>query len=230
MAKTPASTLITDLAKRMGLNPGATGDGSIERADMLRQLNVSQKEICGEHSLRFLIASGTLSVVGSSVAVPATIDDSKTITLGRVSGDGEIPYVPIDEWYREGVDTYSQGAAQTEPTLYTIAGATMLFKPAALTATVPYLAQLLVTDMTDSAGSTSVLPNGWEDTLLLVDAEYELRRVRNMPQAVELLARRNAKREALYASYRTSKEVGKTDREQKERAISKKQLSDEAEP
>lgn len=225
MAKTPASTLITDLAHRMGHDAA----DATARLDMLRQLNISQKEICQEHSLRFLMSSSTLAVVASACAVPSTIDDSKTMTLGRVSGDGEIRYVELDAWFTTGIDLYGQGTPQTEPTLYTIAGAGFLFKPAALTATVPYLAQLKVVDMTDSGGSTSALPEGWEDTLLIVDAEYELRRVNNEPQTAELLARRNVKREALYASYRTSKEVAKTDREQKERKIAKAQLSDEAE-
>lgn len=223
----PASQLITDLANRMGLNPGVVGDGSRERVDLLRQLNISQKEICQEHSLRFLISFGTLNIVNSSVAVPSTIDDSKTMTLGRPSGDGEITYVEVDRWFLEGVDDYL-ATVQTAPTHYTIAGATFLFKPAGLTVAVPYLAQLRVTDMTDAVNSFSVLPPTWEDTLLLIDAEYELRRVNNEPQTAELKTRATAKREALYGSYRTSKIQAKTDREQQERKTEKSMLSDEA--
>lgn len=228
MAKTPASTLITVLAQRMGLNPGVTGDASAERTDLLAQLNRSQQELCQEHSLRFLLTSATLTVTASAAAVPATIDDSKTMVLGRVGGDGEISYVETDRWFREGVDTFGQGYAQTEPTQYTISGSTFLFKPAGLNASVPYLAQLRVTAMIDDAASFSVLPEGWENTLLLIDAEYELRRVNNEPQTADLFARRNAKRETLYGSYRTSKIAAKTDREQKERKIEKAQLSDES--
>src|SRR5437773_1425982 len=99
---TSAQQLIADLAKRMGLDPNDT----TTRVDMLRQLNISQKEICQEHSLRFLVVNSTLAVVASSVAVPATVDDSKTMTLGRVSGDGEITYVEIDRWYQVEIDTY----------------------------------------------------------------------------------------------------------------------------
>lgn len=226
MAKVAASQLITDLLKRMGLDSA----GATERADALRQLNYSQAEICNEHSLRFLMSSGNLTVVASACAVPSTIDDSKTMTLGRPSGDGEIIYVEVDRWWQIGVDTYGQGFAQTEPTHYTIAGAGFLFKPTGLSATVPYLAQLRATDMTDSGASFSVLPEGWEQTLLLIDAEYELRRVNNEPQTSELKQRAMAKREALYGSYRTSKIQAKTDREQKERKIEKSQLSDEAMP
>lgn len=226
MAKTSAQAMITLLAKRMGHDPADTVN---VRPDMLQQLNISQQAICREHSLRFLVSNGTLTVTSSSAAVPATIDDSKTMTLGRPSGDGDIVYIEVDRWYRENVDTYG-GITQTEPTVYTIAGSTFLFKPASLSASVPYLAQARVTAMTDASNSTSDLPEGWEMTLLIIDAEYELRRVNNEPQTAELRARVEAGREALYGSYRTSKFQQKTDREQKERKIEKSQLSDEAAP
>jgi len=136
----------------------------------------------------------------------------------------------VDGWYTASVDTYGQGSAPTEPTIYTVVGSNFLFKPAALTATVPYIAQLRVTALTDDAASFSQLPEGWEETLLSIDAEAELRREANEPGAAELKARADQNRELLYGSERTSKEVAKPDREQKERAISRKQLSDEAEP
>jgi len=226
MAKTTAAALITELIHRMGGDIAGTAD----RADALLQLNRSQKDICQDHSLRFLASSGTLNVVASACAVPATIDDSKTMTLGRVSGDGEIVYVEVDGWWTAGIDAQGEVTAQTEPTLYTIAGSTFLFKPPALNATVPYLAQFRVVDMTDAGGSFSVLPEGWEDTLLLPAAEITLRGTNNQPRVAELQAIVAAKLVALYGSYRTSKEKPMTDQEQKERAISKKQLSDEAAP
>lgn len=226
MAKKPASQLITDILFRMGLYTA----GVPERADTLAQLNVSSREIMQAHSLRFLETQGNLNVVASTVAIPSTVDASKMIVLGRVSGDGEITYVPTDEWFRRGVDTYGQGAAQTEPTLYTVIGASFLFKPAGLAATVPYIAQLRVTALIDDAASLSQLPEGWEDTLLAVDAEAELRRHNNQAGADSLKARANAKREELYGSERSTKEQPVTDREQKERKISKAQLSDEAAP
>lgn len=226
MAKTAAATLITDILHRMGRDT----TGTKERADCVHQLNISQHEICDEQSLRFLISSGTLNVVGSSCAVPATIDTSKTMTLSRVSGDGEIVYVELDAWWTTAIDTYGQGAAQTEPTHYTVAGSTMLFKPPGLNATVPYLAQLRIVDLTDDVNSFSMLPEGYEHTLLAIDCEADLRRELNEPQAAELKTRAQAKRDVLYGAERTSKMAAKTDREQKERKIEKSQLSDEAAP
>lgn len=226
MAKKAASQLITDILFRMGLYTA----GIPERADTLAQLNVSSREIMQAHSLRFLESSGTLAVVGSSVAIPATIDASKAMTLGRVSGDGEIVYVPTDDWYKRAIDTYGQGAAQTEPTLYTVIGPNFVFKPAGLTATVPYIAQLRIVALTDDGASFSQLPEGWEDTLLAIDAEAELRRHNSQSGADTLKARANAKREELYGSERSTKEKPWVDREQNERKIAKAQLSDEATP
>lgn len=226
MAKTGAAQLITDILFRMGRYTA----GVPERADVLRQLNISNREVLTKHSLRFMLANSTLSVVSSTVAIPATIDPSKTMTLSRPSLDGEIVYVEVDGWYNANTDTYGQGSVPTEPTIYTVIGSNFVFKPAGLTATVPYIAQLRVVALTDDANSFSQLPEGWEETLLSKDAEAELRGTGNEPRAAELKAEANAQRELLYASERTSKEVQKVDREQKERAISRKQLSDEAEP
>lgn len=230
MAKTPASTLVTNILRAMGRNPGAVADGSNERVDALAQLNRSNQDILIQHSLRFMLTTGTLAVVGSTCAVPATIDPAKTMTLSRVSGDGEIPYKHIDAWYTEDIDTYGQGFAQTEPFAYTVVGGNFLFKPAALTATVPYIAQLLVTAMTDGTGSFSQLPEGWENSLLALDAEAELRRVDGDPGWKEMKSAADELRERLYGSERSSKLYAKTSREVQERKVEKAQLSDEAMP
>src|SRR5688500_6077671 len=102
MAKTAASVLISDLAKRLDLDPGSVGDGSAVRADILRQLTISQNEICQAHSRKFLAddTSASLANNASSVAFPTGFDASKAMTVGRSDSDGEIEFVPIDEWYR----------------------------------------------------------------------------------------------------------------------------------
>ncbi len=234
MAKTAAQTLITDLIRKMGLD---SADATNARPDALRQLNISQKMICQDHSLSFLATSATVSLLSgnSTVAVPTTIDVGKAMTLGKVAGDGEIEYVPVDEWFRTRIDIYGEGAVPTEPTHYTIAFAasvySFIFKPTNTSGgnlAVPYIAQALVTDMTDASNSYSILPEGWEDTLLLDHAEAELRRIMNEPQWVELNARVNDKKERLYSSYRTTKEAAMTDREQQERKLHQVKLADEA--
>jgi len=234
MAKTSADKLITDLAKRLDLDDTDTVK---VRPDMLRQLNVSQQNELQDHSLSFLAAQGTLSLLtsggGNSVAVPTTIDRGKAITLGRASGDGELEYVPQSDWFRTNIDTYRQ-ASQAEPSYFTIALVagvdTFLFKPANTsggTLSIPYMAQLIPVAMTDANNSFSMLPEGWEDTLLLDSAEAELRRFHGEPFWQEVYARANDKKERLYASYRTTKEQPMTDREQKERKIAVETLAPE---
>lgn len=232
MAKTPASTLILDLAKRLDLD---STDATNVQPDMLRQLNISQQNVLQDHSLSFMSTNGTLSLssAASSAAVPSTIDRGKAIALGRASGDGEIEYIPQSEWFRTNIHTYRM-PTQTEPSYFTIvqvAGVdTFLFKPANTsggTLSIPYLAQLVPVAMTNSGSSFSMLPEGWEDTLLLDSAEAELRRFHGEPFWQEVFARANDKKERLYASYRTTKEQPMTDREQKERKIAKETLAPE---
>ena len=233
MAKTPASTLITNLAQRLDLD----STDATTRADMLRQLNISQQNVLQDHSLSFMSTSGTLSLPtsggGNSVAVPTTIDRGKALTLGRAVGDGEIEYVAQADWYRTNNDTYRM-PTQTEPSYYTIALVsgvdTFLFKPANTsggTLTIPYLAQLVPVAMTDAGGSFSMLPEGWEDTLLLDAAEAELRRFHGEPFWQEVFTRANDKKERLYSSYRTTKDQPNTDREQEERKVSREKLAPE---
>lgn len=234
MAKTPVSTLITDLAKRLDLNPGAVGDGSAERVDLLRQLNVSQMSILQDYSLRFLETDGTLALANSAstVAVPTTIDDGKTMTLGKSTGDGELTYVEPDAWYKTFAPTTSP---PTTPLFYTISlvsgTLTFSFKPTNTSGSsinIPYKAQLIPVAMaTDATNVYSVLPEGWEDTLLLDHAEVEQRRFIGEALPEYLLKRIEMKSELLYASYRSTKEVPWTDREQKDRKAARELLAPE---
>lgn len=229
MAKTGALTLITDLAARLSL---ATADATV-RADMLRQLNISQGAVLQDHSWRFLNADGTLTLASaaSSCAVPTTIDDGKDMTLGRPAGDGEIQYVPPDRWYQTHLDTFGE-PTQTAPSYWTIALVSgvnsFLFKPGNTSGgslSIPYQAQLIPVDLTDSGTSFSPLPEGWEDTLLLDHAEVELKRFHGREVPAELVNRAKDKQERLYASYRTTKEQARTTREQQERKVADETLA-----
>lgn len=231
MAKTPAQTLINHLAKRLDLD----STDSTVRADLLRQLNVSQAAVLQDHSLRFMedYSTVTLNSAASSAAVPTTIDDGKTLVLGRVAGDGEIEYEPIDGWFRTHLDTYRE-PTQTGPSYYTIvqvSGArTFLFKPgntSGVSMAIPLAAQLIQVAMTDANDSLSMLPEGWEDTLLLDHAEVELLRFANETPPDYLVARVSDKQERLYSSYRTTKEQAMTDREQVETKNAREKLGPE---
>lgn len=229
MAVTSAQTLITDLARRMGYDSAS----STVRVDMLRRLNNQYQEICRDHSLSFLATYGTMSLISGTteLAVPAGIDTGKAMTLGRADGKGEIEYVAIDDWFRTRIDTYA-APTQTEPSYFTIAKVsstlTFLFKAGASggNKTIPYIAQVFVTALADSGSSFPLLPEGFENTLLLKDAEAEERRIANEPQWEVLKAEANEVKERLYAMYRTTKDQPVPDREVKERKMSREVLAE----
>lgn len=228
MAITTTDVLITDLARRLGHD---SANGTV-RADMLRRLNTSLQEIVQDHSFLFLAASGTVTLTSgtSEAAVPTTIDAGKALTLGRADGKGEMTYVPPDNWFGHRIDTY-ESPTQTEPSAFTIARVagtlTFLFKPGATggNKTIPYIGQLFVTALTDSSGSSPQLPEGFENSLLLIDAEAEERRIMREPDWEALKARANDKKERLYSSWRTTKDQLNTDREATEKKISRESLA-----
>jgi hypothetical protein len=232
MAKTPAATLISDLAKRLDLD---STDSTNVRPDLLRQLNISQTTILQDRSLRFLVTGGllVLHTATAAVVVPTTLDDGKAMSLGRPDGNGRLEYVPPDEWHSVGLDVLNMPPL-TAPNRYTVAIAggvlTFLFLPPNSTGgdlNIPYLAQLIPVAMTDASNSYSMFPEGWEDSLLLDHAEGELRRFLGKPFWQELASRADDKAERLYASYRTTKEKTVVDREQKERKVAREQLAPE---
>lgn len=228
MAVTTTDVLITDLARTLGHDSA----NATVRSDMLRRLNKSLQEIVQDHSFLFLATSGTVTVLSgaSSAAVPTTIDAGKALTLGRADGKGELTYVPPDEWFAHRIDTY-ESPTQTEPSAFTIArsgGAlTFLFKTGAVGANkdIPYIGQIFVTALADNSGSSPLLPEGFENSLLLIDAEAEERRIMREPDWEALKARANEKKERLYSSWRTTKDETATDRERAEVKISREQLA-----
>jgi hypothetical protein len=227
MAVLTTDVLITELARRLGHDTAAAA----VRLDMLRRLNASLQDIVQDHSFLFLATSATVTVVSGTdtIAVPTTIDAGKALTLGRADGKGELTYVPPDDWFGHRIDTY-ESPTQTEPSAFTIARVagvlTFLFKPGAVggNKVIPYIGQAFVTALTDSSGSTPQLPEGFENTLLLIDAEAEERRMQSEPEWEELKARANDKKERLYSSWRTTKEKSMTDRERAETKIGREKL------
>lgn len=228
MAITTTDVLITDLARRLGHDSAA----ALVRTDMLRRLNTSLQEIVQDHSFLFLATNGTVTVLSgtSSIAVPTTIDAGKALTLGRADGAGELTYVPPDDWFGHRIDTY-ESPTQTEPSAFTIARVggvlTFLFKVGAVGSNrvIPYIGQAFVTALTDSNGSSPMLPEGFENSLLLIDAEAEERRIMREPDWKELKDRANDKKERLYSSWRTTKDQSMTDRELTETKVSREKLA-----
>lgn len=238
MAKTAVDNLITNLCTRMGW---ATTSASVPRADALRQLNIEERRISQSHSLSYLLVKTTIDIAStaSTAVVPTTpaMDVGKSWSIGRSLADakGKLIYVPPDEFEEMVIDGYGDWTA-TSPTIVMLANTTadppvptFHFKPAnttGATLTLPITYQRVVAALTDGPSSYSVLPEGYEDTLLLESAEAELKRQRREP-GWDVLAMRVEKAVGMfYQGYRISREKPTTDREQEERKIAREKLSE----
>lgn len=227
MAKTSVATLITDLCTRMGWS----STDSTARADALRQLNIEERRISQPYSMLYLQVVDTTSVAlantASSVTLP-TCDFGKPLTIVGLQ------FREIDALHEADDDTYGDYQS-TRPGFWSVANTTatppvptIYFSRANTTgSTITYTSiyQRIVAALTDSSSSFSVLPEGYEDTLLLDSAEAELKRQKREPDAMLLLERVREARESLYGSYRTTKERPMTDREQIDRKTATDRLA-----
>lgn len=235
MSKTTVDILITELVKRVG---GDVTGGSQWRADALKELDRAEKYINQRFSLLSLVFPTTVTLNNgqSSVAAPATIDYGKSFAIQKASGEGELTYVPPDEWHEVGEDTYGDWES-TKPSRFTFltdgSGTMNLhFKPANSSgANITYnvVGQHVVIALIDAAvggGSTSLLPEGWENTLLIDRAEATLRRTMKRAGWEKLVKDTADEIEVFYSSYRMTKEKATTDREQKERKVARETLAE----
>lgn len=231
MAKTAATDLVTNIIRRMGW----PDDASTGRADVLRALNDAYMEILQKHSLLFLQVRTTLTLPTATLLLPAPtsplIDIGKTCIIGLPSSAGELVYKAPDEFEREPAYTYGAWG-NTVPACWTFATDTsgtlqIHFRPGntsglSVVYTISY--QQVAAELTDGVGAT-LLPEGYEDTLLTNFAEEKLRRYHGAPGWQELAQRNAADLEAFYEKYRATKERPWTDREQMDRKAYEAQMA-----
>lgn len=235
MAKTTVDVLITELCKRMAWDFTAA---STPRADVLQELNNAEKYILQRYSLNFLTTNQSVNLLtaGFTAALPSSpsIDVGKDLTIQRPSQDGELTYVPVDEWFESGGDSYGDWIT-TQPSEFTLIGngagvLVINFRPANTTGgTLVYglIGQMQPIALADSAGSTSLIPETFEATLLRKRAEGVLKRLHRRPGYQELLAEVEKDLEGVfYPQYRTTKEKAVPDREQQERKVAREKLAE----
>lgn len=224
MAKTPGNTLITRLCRRLGWNDATAA----ARTDALNALNEAQKRICGRHSFSFLNVRTTISLSNSSDNVVAptapAIDFGKSVVIERPDG-AEIEFRSIDEIANEAAYTYLM-VETTKPSFWTFYNTTadppvptLLFKPAnttgsSLSLTISY--QRVIADLTDGA-TTSAMPEGYELSILLPEAEIEEKQLAHDVVPPERIGIHEANKGAFYDAFRTTKEEPRTDTEAAQR-------------
>lgn len=222
---TAVSTLITDLCGRMGWNSAS----STPRADALKALNVAEKWISQRYSLSYLQFKQdiVMAVADSTIAITTFThkpDMGKTIIFSPGTFAEQIAYRPVDQFLEENLDTYGMIAVK-KPAFWTwylnaSSAIEFKFKPANTTGgnlTIHAFYQRLVAALTDAANSYSLLPEGYEETILIDRAEVELKRQQTVV-GWELLDKRNREDlERFYQGYRTTKEKAMMDPEQVDR-------------
>ncbi|GEM_PF-1835195 len=234
MAKTTIDILVTELCNRIGWDTA----GSTQRADALKELDRAEKYIQQRHSLLNLMyaTTATLNNNSSQVAMPSNFDYGKDVIVQDSASGDQLEYIPPSDWWDSDQDSYGDWKA-TRPEGFTFFGdgtgvMFINFRPKNMTGgglTYNILGQrtlITLIDANNGVGSTSLLPEGFETTLLLNRAEAVLKRVLRRAGWEELMQTVEGDIEAFYASYRASKEEAMTDREQKERKIAATQFAE----
>lgn len=201
-----------------------------ERIDCLNALNICEQLIAQSESLMYLETETSLSLATGRdyVIIPTTplIDFGKDVTLGVPGGEGIIEYRPPDKFAALRISTaYAIG---TDPAYYTItrdqttAERRFKFKPSntsGLTITIPLWCQVIPPALTDASNSVSMLPDGYELTLLLPMAEEYIKSKRHEFGLDSLSESLSAQLQEFYNKQRSNKEKAATDRGRERRKV-----------
>lgn len=219
MAKLATSVLIDQLCQLLGQS---TAD-STARAAALVALNRSERTIAQKGSLLYLSFDTALTLANSAatVAIPATVDASKQMSLGKPSNGGELPIVPPDRAHAMPINTYGAWNAN-KPSVASIqndgTGALQLrFVPTNTSGSgIVYTltAQMLPVALTDSGSSFSTLPEGYEQSLLLRHAEHQEKAALSIPISPVAVEDLDSDLKMFVAAHRTGREVPMPDQEQ----------------
>lgn len=231
MAKVPvggANGLIDRLLILVGWKATAVASDA-ERVDALNALNYAEKFIAQSEALSYLDFFSTLAVAGSGlVAIPSDCDYGKDYAIENAEGTDVIAFKPKDEFSRYSSSTYDRVA--TTPFVHTIiidsADSTLKFrfKPA-VAATLNITYQKIPPALTDAGGSFSMLPEGYELTILLTVAEQYIKRRKHALDADFLDAEGKAMLGMFYDKFRSSKQSAMTDQSREKRKIEEDRLA-----
>lgn len=199
-----------------------------ERKDALAALNVAEQLVAQSESLYYLQERRALSLPAgqSYVAVPEDIDYGKDMTFSPANGEGVIEYRSWDKF--AAIRSISGYAITSSPAYYSLAidQATgelrFWFKPGNATAnpiSVVLVAQAIPPALTDAVDSYSMLPDGYERTLLLPIAEEYCKSQRNEFGLEKLTAELRSRLGEFYNKQRPSKTKPATDRGRERRKV-----------
>lgn len=199
-----------------------------ERIDCLNALNFAEQFIAQAEALSYLRTLGSLTANAATVAIPSDMDIGKDYTIENSAGTNIVEYKAPDEFVRHAAPSFDRIVATVAiHTLVVDAGATKFrFKPTpGAPETLPITYQKIPPALTDAGGSTSVLPEGYELTLLIVIAEQYIKRRRNAIDADFLDAQTKDMLSAFYDKFRDNKKTTTTDQGRERRKVDEDQLA-----
>jgi hypothetical protein len=202
-----------------------------QRIDCLNALNFAESYIAQSEALKYLDVRTTISANAAAVAVPTNpaIDFGKDYVLETSDGLARIEVVPPDEFAARGSETFDRIVSKAAVAMLAVdaSDATLkwFFKPTPSAETIPLTYQRVPAALTDSGGSTSLLPEGYELTLLLMIAEAYVKRRRNSLESDFLDASTRALLDQFYDKQRTSKLKPMTDKSRERRKVDEEALA-----
>jgi hypothetical protein len=189
MAKLKGQVLVDRFCDRMGWAKGAAGSGAAERVNALLELNAAAQRIGQAGSLLYLGVDTTITQANANdfadvSALTPVIDISKQATLGLPGGrKGALIFLDRDKFRTAPMDEY--GAWNTTIPSYWTWGATtagalkIVFDRVNGTGgnlVYPFTYQQIEATIVDDNATNFLLPEGYEETLLLPIAEMRSKR------------------------------------------------------
>lgn len=210
--------LIDELLDRIAF---PVANNAAHRAKCLLALNNQEKAISQRGSLSYLSVRTTLPLANNlqKLAVP-TNPNFDPVKAAAISDDiGPLTFLPIGDFDLVPLDTGYLVTRINRPGYWTVArdgagGLTIFFdvmNTTGNTINFNFTYQQTVLTLADATNSFSLLPLGYENTLLLDAAEIELKRILHIPIQQWKLDGHSADMEHFYAANRTEKPEAKTD-------------------
>lgn len=232
---TSIQAIITQVCSRLGVSSAPASN----RARGLEFANEGERLISQPGSFLYLSKRYPLILNNNaeSIAMPTSpaVDYGKSMSLRIVGEKGYLTYYPHDRFMTGAVSSF-YALRNNQPACWTFARdaaqvMTIFLNPKNTTGgnlSLELTAQMTVAALVDTPASFSLLPEGYELTLLAKYMEAEWGRVLSRPGAARVREEFDELLEIFYAAQRTSKEHAGTDTEASQRKQADVELHPEA--
>jgi len=216
----------------------STDVASAQRKDALKIFDRCEKAISQFDGLLYLVRRGLLTMASgaSSAALPTAppMDFGKDFTVKMPSGRGDVDIVSAGDFTAPAYPSRDVIEAVASKAYLAIDSADGLMKlwfdwtnPGPGSVDFPIVFQQAVIDLVDGTAATNVslLPEGYELTILLPMAEEFTKTRRSQPSVEALTGELKVRMEAFYGKYRSNKQQAVTDRNRERRKVESDELT-----